>query len=322
MAQICAARSERFTITRDAGTPVGIDARLVVELELTPQITTGVLHASSGAGQIGAGVAHQPLEPFRAAVEALAAELRWMRKRSGPAAARCGRCVPAGAASVEFVLRAGGYVRFGDRWRAARASPRAPLGPLSVLVAGLDARRSSSARGRVVAGGALHVRRAARGSTSRARRVAAAQRQVVPLHGGLAVRARRGAQLLSRAGRARGRRSTRFGAAPWPTAVAVLAGRGPGLTPAGDDVLAGFAGWRHADGEQVSLASPRGSPIGLAYLDCAERGELPEAAQRTLDAVRAGDAALAVRRARVLARWGATSGGAMLWGMAAASGAT
>jgi hypothetical protein len=74
MAQICVARSERFTIT-GRGTPVGIDARLVVELALTPQITTGVLHASSGAGQIGAGVAHQPLEPFRAAVEALAEAL-------------------------------------------------------------------------------------------------------------------------------------------------------------------------------------------------------------------------------------------------------
>jgi hypothetical protein len=74
MSQICAARSERFTIT-GRGTPVGIDARLVVELALTPQITTGVLHASSGAGQIGAGVAHQPLEPFRAAVEALAGAL-------------------------------------------------------------------------------------------------------------------------------------------------------------------------------------------------------------------------------------------------------
>ena len=77
MAQICAARSERFTITsRDgAGTPVGIDARLVAELDITPQITTGVLHASAGKGQIGAGVAHQPVEPFRAAIAALAAEL-------------------------------------------------------------------------------------------------------------------------------------------------------------------------------------------------------------------------------------------------------
>jgi len=73
MAQICAARSSRFTITAQdfAGTPVGIDARLVAELEVAPQISTGVLHASAGAGQIGAGVAHQPLEPFQAAVAAL-----------------------------------------------------------------------------------------------------------------------------------------------------------------------------------------------------------------------------------------------------------
>jgi hypothetical protein len=77
MAQICTARSRRFTITAHdyVGTPLGIDARLVAELEITPQITTGVLHANSGAGQIGAGVAHQPLAPFRDAVLALDAEL-------------------------------------------------------------------------------------------------------------------------------------------------------------------------------------------------------------------------------------------------------
>jgi hypothetical protein len=77
MGQITLGRSRRFAIPAldSVGTPVGIDARLVVELEVTPQITTGVLHASSGAGQIGAGVAHQPVEPFRAAVLALAAEL-------------------------------------------------------------------------------------------------------------------------------------------------------------------------------------------------------------------------------------------------------
>jgi hypothetical protein len=77
MGEICAARSKRFTIPGldFAPGPVGIDARLVVELGVTPQISTGVLHASSGAGQIGAGVAHQPLAPFRAALEALVAEL-------------------------------------------------------------------------------------------------------------------------------------------------------------------------------------------------------------------------------------------------------
>jgi Protein of unknown function (DUF1116) len=77
MRGICVGSSRRFRLANmsGAGTPVGIDARLVSELELTPQITTGVLHASSGAGQIGAGVAHQPAAPFRAAVAALAQAL-------------------------------------------------------------------------------------------------------------------------------------------------------------------------------------------------------------------------------------------------------
>jgi hypothetical protein len=77
MRGICVGASRRFRLANmsGAGTPVGIDARLVSELELTPQITTGVLHACSGAGQIGAGVAHQPVAPFRAAVAALAQEL-------------------------------------------------------------------------------------------------------------------------------------------------------------------------------------------------------------------------------------------------------
>jgi hypothetical protein len=77
MRQITVTRSRRFTIPAldFAGTPVGIDARLAAELDITPQITTGVIHATSGAGQIGAGVAHQPVEPFRAAVIALAHEL-------------------------------------------------------------------------------------------------------------------------------------------------------------------------------------------------------------------------------------------------------
>jgi hypothetical protein len=77
MGEICAARSARFTIPSldFAGVPLGIDARLVVELGVTPQITTGVLHASSGAGQIGAGVAHQPLAPFADALAALASDL-------------------------------------------------------------------------------------------------------------------------------------------------------------------------------------------------------------------------------------------------------
>jgi hypothetical protein len=75
MARICAGNSSRFQLpTWDyRGTPLGVDARHVVALGLAPKITTGILHASSGAGQIGAGVATAPIACFRAAVLALAA---------------------------------------------------------------------------------------------------------------------------------------------------------------------------------------------------------------------------------------------------------
>jgi len=74
MAEICVGRSSRFALPAldGVGSPVGIDARSVVELGITPQITTGILHNGSGAGQIGAGIAHQPVAPFREALGALA----------------------------------------------------------------------------------------------------------------------------------------------------------------------------------------------------------------------------------------------------------
>jgi hypothetical protein len=231
----------------------------------------------------------------------------------GPGAARALRA--GGSGTVEVALARGGYVRLGDRWLLL-APPRAPLGPLSVLVEELGVLELGAPAHAASSG--LHVGGA---WIDLAGARVPPRAEVVALHG-----AWRPALAAARrccpapAGLEDGVDALRRGALA--DAVAVLAGRGPGLTPAGDDVLAGFAGWRHADGEPVSLASPRGSPIGLAYLDCAERGELPEAAQRTLEAVRAGDAALAGRRARALAHWGATSGGAMMCGMAAASGAT
>jgi len=228
----------------------------------------------------------------------------------GPGARRALRAGERGTVAV--VLARGGYVRLGGGWLLL-APPRAPLGPLSLLVEGLGALEPGApAR---VAAGALRVGGARIDLTGA--RVPPAPR-AVPLH-----RAWRSALAAAQrscpapAGLEDGVDALRRGEVA--EAAGVLAGRGPGLTPAGDDVLAGFAGWRHADGAPVSLAAPHGSPIGLAYLRCAERGELPEPARRTLDAVRAGDAALAARRARVLARWGATSGGAMLCGMAAAS---
>ncbi|RYP84475.1 DUF1116 domain-containing protein [Nocardioides guangzhouensis] len=75
MGSICVAESTRFKLpTRNyRGTPVGVDVRRVVEMDATPKVTTGILHASSGVGQIGAGVATAPIECFRAALRALAA---------------------------------------------------------------------------------------------------------------------------------------------------------------------------------------------------------------------------------------------------------
>ena len=74
MRRICLAESTRFKLpTMDfSGTPVGVDVRKVVETGIRPKVTTGVLHVSSGAGQIGAGVATAPMEGFTAALLDLA----------------------------------------------------------------------------------------------------------------------------------------------------------------------------------------------------------------------------------------------------------
>lgn len=76
MADTCVTHSSRFTLPNwdHRGTPLGVDARHVVDLGLPPKITTGILHASSGVGQIGAGVATAPIACFRDAVLALAGE--------------------------------------------------------------------------------------------------------------------------------------------------------------------------------------------------------------------------------------------------------
>ena len=83
--RICLGRSSRVTLPTlgGRGTPLGVDARLVVELGVTPRITTGILHRSDGSGQIGAGVAEAPLGAFRAAVLALDAQLCAQRDQVG-----------------------------------------------------------------------------------------------------------------------------------------------------------------------------------------------------------------------------------------------
>jgi hypothetical protein len=77
MDDICVGKSERFRIPPldGEGTPLGVDARLCLDTGKTPLINTGILHRVDG-GQIGAGIARVPLEPFRDALAALAADLR------------------------------------------------------------------------------------------------------------------------------------------------------------------------------------------------------------------------------------------------------
>jgi hypothetical protein len=66
LAAVCAGRSTRFKIPAlaMAGTPLGVDVRRVVELGITPAVTTGILHRDAGTGQVGAGVAEAPLRCF------------------------------------------------------------------------------------------------------------------------------------------------------------------------------------------------------------------------------------------------------------------
>jgi Protein of unknown function (DUF1116) len=73
MDRICVGRSSRFRLPLAGfrGTPLGVDVRRVVELGVTPRITTGILHATAGVGQVGAGVAEAPLACFRDALTAL-----------------------------------------------------------------------------------------------------------------------------------------------------------------------------------------------------------------------------------------------------------
>lgn len=70
MQRICAGESPRFRlpILDNVGTPVGVDARKVVESGVTPAVNTGIVHVSDGTGQVGAGVAWAPVECFTAAL--------------------------------------------------------------------------------------------------------------------------------------------------------------------------------------------------------------------------------------------------------------
>ena len=70
MSRICAGTSTRLRlpVLDNQGTPLGVDVRKVVEAGITPAVNTGIVHVSDGSGQVGAGVAHAPIECFRQAL--------------------------------------------------------------------------------------------------------------------------------------------------------------------------------------------------------------------------------------------------------------
>jgi hypothetical protein len=245
-----------------------------------------------------------------------------MRARApfaGPGALR--GLLRGGRGVVALVLERGAYVRLETHWLFT-AQPEVPFGPLSLAVVELqwDELRPGQAvhsePGLLLLGDQavslerLRERRppvatrAAHGSAATVSAAAAAVEVTGPPPRSLAV----GLHALRR-GRIR-------------DGVRRLAGRGEGLTPAGDDVLAGYAAWRHSIGAPApvtALAAGRSSPLGRAYLRCAERGELPDAGAALLAALNGGDPRAAASAAQALRGWGTSSGSALVWGMCAAS---
>jgi hypothetical protein len=57
------------------GTPLGFDARAVVNTGVLPTINTGIAHRDPGVGQVGAGLVKPPMEAFVGAIRGLAGEL-------------------------------------------------------------------------------------------------------------------------------------------------------------------------------------------------------------------------------------------------------
>ena len=223
----------------------------------------------------------------------------------GPGAARV--LSRAGAGTVVAAFGGGGYLRLPGGY-VLLAPDGSPRGPLSLLVDGLRAPRAraivsvSPRRPAGRRGGDLGRQRSASGcpgSPGAERRVDVAARG----------RGRRGgARPGGRGGRGGARRGgarPAGAAAGSPRAGAGRRGRpasGPGrprrgATPAGDDALAGRprgTGRRERRRRSTPWRPERCSPIGLAYLECATRGELPPFFDGVVRAVAAGDS----RRAR------------------------
>ena len=104
----------------------------------------------------------------------------------------------------------------------------------------------------------------------------------------------------------------------------LLAGLGPGGTPAGDDFLVGMmaAIWLLGDQTDAPLiaatAAPRTAALSAAFLRAAGHGELIEPWHRLVEALAAGDPAQVIPAARRVESFGASSGADALEGFIAA----
>ena len=108
-------------------------------------------------------------------------------------------------------------------------------------------------------------------------------------------------------------------------AVDTLAGLGPGLTPAGDDALAGMLLALRAvegpDAEPRLVAAVAGAPtttLSLTVLRCAAAGQALAPVHQLLGAAARGDRAAALAAATAVAEVGATSGADFCYGLRAA----
>lgn len=108
--------------------------------------------------------------------------------------------------------------------------------------------------------------------------------------------------------------------------VESLAGRGPGLTPAGDDIVAGVLLALHAldhegrdrASQLAEIAAPRTTTISAAWLRAAGRGEAALPWHQLAAALTAEHSGAGLGQAvAAILGWGASSGQAMLVGFAA-----
>lgn len=220
---------------------------------------------------------------------------------------------------VCLVFGGGAYVTLGSEWLLL-STPGASFGPLSVAVDGLEWLELRPGAPALVESCRLMLGSQVV-SLERVRRRGAPAMVVAPDPSVVAAAAAVARTALPDPPAVLAPGLSALATARLDDAVRLLAGRGDGLTPAGDDVLAGYAAARVVLAAPVALVQPamgRSSPLGLAYLRCAERGELPDAAARLLAAICRGAAAEARAALGPLREWGSSSGTAMAWGIGAA----